>query len=157
MKNIFVFLILSLLGLKCNAQVVLNTDGLNNINNVYLYSLEKYCETLDSLETKIVYVRDEDFIGKSWPTMINGYEIKYLKSKKDYKQAYKKNKKHFTIVGISTLNLRKAKFYIDIIPFSTTYSKGMYNLGNGGGLTIYFDYDDKKGGLIYKEKKTSGI
>jgi len=35
--------------------------------------------------------------------------------------------------------------------------KNNFNLGNGGGLTVYFNYDQKRKGLIYKSKKWSGI
>ena len=59
--------------LKSSGQTVLDTDGLNNLNNVYLFSLKVYCSTLDSSKTKTIYIKDEYFIGESWPKEISGF------------------------------------------------------------------------------------
>jgi hypothetical protein len=52
---------------NCQSQTVLNTDGLNNLDNVFLFSLKQYCNSLDSLKTKVVYVKRDNFVGESWP------------------------------------------------------------------------------------------
>lgn len=159
MKSVFINLILILFCLPSYSQTVLDTDGLNNLDNVFLYSLKEYCKTLDSIQTKVIYVRGESFIGNSWPKRIESFEIVYLYTHKEYKRAVRKNGGNVTVIGISPLNFIEGKFYVSIIPFYTTYSwwKNNINLSNGGGLAFYFNYSSDKGGLIYSEKEWHGI
>lgn len=139
------------------AQTVLDTDGLNNPNNIYLFSLKEYCKSLDSTNSKIVYVRSDHFIGDTWPKQIFSFDIKYLESNDDYINAIKENNGSVIIVGITPFDFRNGEFTCGIIPFSASYSNNNINLANGGGLTIYFKYDPKRHGLIYKNKKWKGI
>jgi hypothetical protein len=158
MRSFFFTLTLILFGhWNCQSQTVFDTDGLNNQDNVFLFSLKQYCNRLDSLKTNVVYVRSDHFIGDSWPTKIKSFEIKYLYTQKDYKVAIKENGGRVTIVGICPFNFRNGLFSTGVIPFSATYSKGMTHLSNGGGLTVYFEYDIEKKGMIYKSEKWSGI
>jgi len=158
MRNLILAFVLIFMGsLNGYSQTALDTDGLNNLDNVFLFSLKKYCNSLDSLNTKVVYVRSNYNIGEKWPTKINTFEIKYLNSEKDHKKAIKENGGRVTIVEISSLEMRNGKFSVDVIPFSATYRKRMIHLVNGGGLRVYFDYDEGKKGLIYKSEKWNGI
>ena len=157
MRKPFIILFLLLSFNSSFGQTVLDTDGLNNLNNVYLFALKEYCKSLDSTKSKIVYVRDDHFIGDSWPKQIIGFEIKYLESDSEYIKAITQNNGSVTIVGISPFDFRKGQFSCGIIPFSATYSNNNINLGNGGGMTVYFTYDSKRKGLIYKNKKWRGI
>lgn len=155
MKGVFINVILVLFCLSSYSQTVLDTDGLNNPDNVFLYSLKEYCKTLDSTETKTVYVRKESPIGDSWPKRIDSFEIVYLYTNKEYKKAIRKNGRNVTVVGLSPLNFREGRFYVSVIPFYTTYSwwRNTVHLSNGGGLAVYFNYSSEKGGLIYSEKE----
>ncbi len=158
MRSLFFTLTLILFGQwNCQSQTVLDTDGLNNLDNVFLFSLKQYCNSLDSLKTKIVYVRRDHFIGDNWPTKIKSFEIKYLYTQRDYKVAIKENGGSLKIVGICTFDIRKGQFSAGVIQFLATYSKGMTHLSSGGGLTVYFEYDAEKKGMIYKSEKWSGI
>ena len=155
MRNFFFIFTLILIGqCNCYSQTVLDTDGLNNLDNVFLFSLKQYCSSLDSLKTKVVYVRRDHFVGENWPTKIQSFEIKYLS---DYKKVITENGGNVTIVGICPFEFRNGLFSVGVIPFSATYSKRMVRLSNGGGLTVYFEYDSGKNGLIYKTEKWSGI
>ena len=154
--KIFLSSILFIGIIKCPGQTVLDTDGLNNLNNVYLYSLKEYCASLGSSKTKIVYVKRESFIGDSWPKKINNFEIQYL-TDDEYKKVIEENRGNITLVGISPLEFRRDNFYVAIIPFSATYQKKIVHLANGGGLTVNFQYDNEKKGLVFKSKKWSGI
>ncbi len=157
MRKTFLILFLALSFNNSFGQTVLDTDGLNNLDNVFLFSLKEYCKSLDSTKSKVVYVRDDHFIGDSWPKQIMGFDIKYLKENSEYKIAIKQNKGNVTIVGITPFNFRKGEFSCGIIPFSATYKKNNISMSNGGGLTIYFIYDSELKGLIYKSKKWTGI
>ncbi len=158
MKKTFLSTYFILATVFCSyGQTVLDTDGLNNLDNVYLFSLKEYCKTQDTSKTKIVYIRVEHFIGDSWPKEIESFEIKYLKNEDEYIQVVKQNNGSATIVGISPLDFRHGEFSVTIIPFSATYENNKLWLGNGGGLTIYFSYVRKKQGLIFKKKKWYGI
>ena len=61
--KIFLSALLFFAVINVSGQTALDTDGLNNLNNVYLYSLKEYCESLDSLKVKIVYVK-QDYLKK---------------------------------------------------------------------------------------------
>ena len=155
MRNLFFTFTLIIIGqFNSYSQTVLDTDGLNNIDNVFLFSLKQYCNTLDSLKTKVVYVKRDHFVGENWPTKIQNIEIKYLDN---YKKVITENGGNITIVGICPFEFRNGQFSVSVIPFSATYSKRIVNLSNGGGLTVYFEYDNEKKGLIYKMKKWNGI
>jgi hypothetical protein len=136
---------------------VLDTDGLNNLDNVYLFSLKEYCKSLDSTELKVVYVRDDHFIGDSWPKKLMGFEIKYLENESDYVSVIKQNGGSVTIVGITSFDFRKGEFSCGIIPFAATYKDKNISMKNGGGLTVIFKYDSQLRGLVYKSKKWTGI
>ncbi|MGC4099970.1 hypothetical protein [Ferruginibacter sp.] len=138
-------------------QTVLDTDGLNNLNNVYLFSLKEYCKSLDSTKSKVVYVRDDHFIGDSWPKKILSFDIRYLETDSQYIRAINENNGSTIIVGITPFDFRKGEFSCGVIPFSATYENNNISMGNEGGLTIYFVYDKKRKGLIYKRKKWFGV
>lgn len=155
MKNIiFTFLLIFIGYPNSYSQDSLDTDKLNNLNNVFLFSLKEYCTSLDSLKTKTVYV-DGEQIGDIWPKKINGFEVKYL-GYNDYKKTIRKNGGKITLVKMGSLEYRNGQFYVGVIPFLATYSRKTMHMANGGGLTVYFDYIPKKG-FIYKDKKWSGI
>ncbi len=137
-------------------QTVLDTDGLNNLNNVYLFSLKEYCKSLDSTKSKIVYVRKDHFIGDSWPKKIMSFDIKYLETHNDYVSVIKQNNGNVTIVGVTSFDFRKGQFSCGVIPFSATYLRKRVNFSNGGGLTVYFTYDSEREGLIFKNEKWWG-
>lgn len=157
MRNIFLLLFLAFNFNISIGQGVLDTDGLNNLNNVYLFSLKEYCKSLDSTTSKVVYVRSDSFIGDSWPKRISGFEIRYLKTDSQYISAINENGGSTIIVGIAPFDFRKGEFSCGVIQFATTYRNNDINMSNGGGVTIYFAYDSKKKGLIYKRKKWTGI
>lgn len=156
MKKLFILSLMVFLGYgNSYSQNVLDTDGLNNLDNVYLHSLKEYCETLDSTTTKIIYVKDKEIERSSWPKKIKSFEIKYLVYG-DYEKVIPKKGK-ITIVGISPLEYRKGKFSVGVIPFSTTRSKKSVYFSSGGGLSVYFEFDPVKKGFIYKSKEWFGI
>ena len=74
-----------------------------------------------------------------------------------YKKTIKQNGGNITLVGISPLALKNGNFYVTVIPFAASDKEHNIQLTNGGGLTVNFDYDPEKKGLIYKSKKWSGI
>jgi hypothetical protein len=153
MRDTFLILFISLSFNNSFGQTALDTDGLNNINNVYLFSLKEYCKSLDTTKSKIVHVRADYFIGDSWPEEIICFHIKYLQTDSDYISPIKQNKGNIIIVGITPFDFRNGEFSCGIIPFSATYKKNNIRLSNSGGLTVYFTYDSKLKGLIYKSKK----
>ena len=157
MRNIFFLIVLAFNFTISIGQTVLDTDGLNNLNNVYLYSLKVYCQSLDSTKSKVVYVRDDHFIGDNWPKQILDFEIRYLETDNQYITAINENNGSAIIVGITPFDFRKGEFSCGIIPFSATYKDNNISMVNGGGLNIYFAYDSKRNGLIYKRKKWTGI
>ncbi|GAB2810982.1 hypothetical protein [Ferruginibacter profundus] len=120
MRKIFFVLLLAFNFNFSIGQTVLDTDGLNNLNNVYLFSLKEYCKSLDSTKSKVVYVRDDHFIGDSWPKKILGFDIKYLETDSQYVSAINENNGSTTIVGITPFDFRKGEFSCGIIPFSAT-------------------------------------
>ncbi len=157
MKKILLLLFLAFNFTVSIAQKVLDTDGLNNLNNVYLFALKEYCKSLDSTKSKVVYVRDDHFIGDSWPKKILGFDIRYLEADSQYVNAINENNGRTIIVDLTPFDFRKGEFSCGVIPFVATYMNNNISLANGGGLTIYFIYDPKSKGLIYKSQKWSGI
>lgn len=157
MKAIISVLLLVFSGSTMCSQTVLDTDGLNNVDNVFLYALKEYCKTLNRDMTKNVYVKKEYPVGESWPKEIEGLEIIYLSTEKEYRNAIKSNGGNIRVIGINSLDLRKGDFYVAVIPFSVIYKRGAIHLTNGGGWIVYFDYDSEKRGLIYRSKKNFGI
>jgi len=139
------------------SQQLFNTDGLNNVNNVYLQALKEYSAELDTSKVHTVYVRRDHFIGEIWPTEINGIKIEYLQSQDDYINAIKRQGGSATIVGIGPFSFSNSKFYVAVIPFSASYKKRNIRMSNGGGLTVYFRYDGQNKSLVYESKKWSGI
>ena len=158
MKRIFlsIFFTVAIL-FDCHSQTVLDTDALNNLDNVYLFSLKEYCKTLDSTKTKIVFVRDETLYRGIWPNKIINFEIKYLKEESEYIDAIKQSNGNTTIVGISPLDFRNGEFSVTVTPFSATFENNKLSLGNGGGLIVYFYFKQEKKGFIFKSKKWYGI
>ena len=148
--------LLFFVAMKSSGQLGLDTDGLNNLNNVYLFSLKEYCKSLDSTKIKIVYVKYDYFIGESWPRKISSFEIKYLEST-EYKKAIKESGSRMVLVGISSLRLEKGIFYVGVIPFGASYKKKIVHLTNGGGLNVNFVYDPVQKLLVFKDEKWSGI
>jgi hypothetical protein len=157
MKMIISILLLVCFGHNSYSQTVLDTDGLNNLDNVFLYSLREYCRTLDPATTKIVYIRKDYPIGESWPTQIEGFQIEYLDTFKEYKKAIKDNDGSIRVVGISPLHLKDGNFFVPVIPFGVSYRKKELHFSNGGGWNFYYEYNTEKKGLIYKSSTYSGI
>lgn len=159
MKGVFISLMLVLFCLSSYSQTVLDTDGLNNPDNVFLYSLKEYCKTLDSTKTKTVYVKKDLFIGDSWPKTIDSFKIVYLYTHREYKKAIRENKGNITVVGINPLNIKEGKFYVSVARFNTTYSwwKNTLSMVNLGGSLVYFNYSAEKKGLIYSEEQLHKI
>lgn len=151
MKAVVSILFLVCFGYNSFSQTLLDTDGLNNLDNVYLYSLKEYCKTLDSATTKIVYVRKDYPIGDSWPKEIEGFQIQYLYNNKEYKEVIESNKGGIRVVGISQLHFKDGNFYVPIISFGVTYKRKTMHFVNGGGWNFYFDFE--KRGFIFKSKK----
>lgn len=157
MRRIFLFIYFTVSILfNCHSQTVLDTDALNNLNNVYLFSLKEYCKTLDSTKTKIVFVRDESLLRGIWPEKIINFEIQYLKKESEYIDVIKQSNGRATIVGISPFDFRQGEFSVTLIPFSATFENNNLSLGNGGGLKVYFSYTKEKKGFIFKSKKWYG-
>lgn len=157
MKSLVTVLIFFFSGLSSFSQTILDTDGLNNPDNVFLFVLKEYCKTLDSVATDVVYVRKQYPIGDSWPKKIEGFQIEYLSNDREYKEAIKKNSGGITVVGLGDLELRDGDFYVGVIPFGASYKKRTIHLVNGGSWLFYFDYDPEKKGLIYRSKERHGI
>lgn len=150
MKNIIVAFLFCL---SASAQTLLDTDILNNSNNVFLYSLKEYCKSLDSTSTKVVYVKWDTTMTELWPSEINGFEIRYLQTGKEYRKAIKGNGDSMTVIGIGSLEYRKGKFYVGIIPFGTTYKKRTIHFRNSGDIKFFFEYNEIGKGLFYVGKK----
>jgi len=157
MKKIIALILLNSLILAGQSQTLFNTDGLNDANNVYLFSLTEYCKSLDSLETRDVYVIKKDFIGNNWPQTIGIYSIHYVHSVKEYRLMLQGNKKNTCVVGIGNLELRDGTFFVEIIPFQVTLIGSRVHLVNDGGLTVYFYYNSEDNGLIFNRKEWTGI
>ena len=158
MKAMISILLLVVFGLNSYSQKVLDTDGLNNTDNVFLYALKEYCKTISQSANKVVYVEKNSNtpIGDSWPKKIEGLKIEYLYTQKEYKNALKSNNGKIAVVGIRPLNFKDGNFYVSLITFRVSYKKRKINFINGGGWNIYFDYDPVKKGLVYKSKENYG-
>ncbi|MEO6681627.1 MAG: hypothetical protein ABIN48_02275 [Ginsengibacter sp.] len=140
----------------CQGQLVMDTDGLNNPDNVYLFSLKEYCNSLDTAAIKSIYVQRKNFIGDQWPVEINGFKIHYLTSE-ECKDLIKENGGNIILVGISPLEFTHDIFSVDVLLFFATYKKKAVHLINGGGLRVEFQYDSEQKGLVYSNKKWGGI
>src|SRR5688572_2536165 len=112
MRKLLIFFLILVSCFNSYSQQLLDTDGLNNINNVYLTALKEYCAELDSAKVHTVYVRRDHFIGESWPKEIHGIKVEYLESQDDYIKAIKRQGGTATIVGIGPFNFSNGKFYV---------------------------------------------
>lgn len=157
MKKITALLLLNWFISAGFSQTILNTDGLNDANNVYLFSLTEYCKSLDSLESRDIYVIKKDFIGNTWPKAIGKYSIHYVQSAQEYRRIIHGNKESTRVVGIGNLELRDGTFFVGVIPFRATLIRSRVHLANGGGLNVYFQYDTEGQGLIFSRKEWTGI
>jgi len=106
-------------------------------------------------DTKTVYVRCDSFVSDNWPNKINSFEIKYLRG--GYCKTISASGGSMTLVGISALELVNGEFYVVVIPFRASCDKKTVHLSNGGGLTVYFEYDSELKRLVFKSKEWSGI
>jgi hypothetical protein len=157
MRKLLVFCFVLLIHFSSSSQQVFDTDGLNNLNNVYLRALREYSAELDTSKVHTVYVKRDHFIGDIWPTEINGIKIKYLQTQADYINVIKRQGGNVIIVGLGPFGFANGKFYVAVIPFATSYKKRNIRMLNGGGLNVYFTYDQQNKGLVYEGKKWSGI
>jgi hypothetical protein len=157
MKKLLLFCLILLTSISSYSQQLLDTDGLKNVNNVYLHALKEYCAELDSSKVHILYVRWDHFIGEIWPTEIHGLKITYLQEQADYKDAIKHQGRSATIVGISTFKFSNGNFYVGVIPFAASYKKRKVRMSQSSCLTVYFRYDQQNKGLIYEHKKWTGL
>jgi hypothetical protein len=154
----FILIISLILCIKCSyGQNYFDTDGLNNTNNIYLFTLREYCKSIDSTTTSVVYVRNDNFIGENWPRRIRCFTIVYLKNESDYLEAIRTSNGHIIVLGISPFEFKSGEFFCSIIPFFTTYNNNILNLSNNGALVIYFGYNNPKKRLYFKNKKWIGI
>lgn len=157
MKRAVILILLFFAILQVSGQNSLDTDGLNNIDNIYLFSLKEYAKTLDSVKTNTIYVKKVPFIGENWPQSISAFKIIYLYAYDDYKTAIKANGGSIEVLGIGELNYQNGKFFIGIIPFHTTIRKKTVNFANSGGLHILFDYDCSQNKFSYIGIKEYGF
>ena len=152
MKKIIILLLL-FVNIICSAQN-LDTDALNNPDNIFIFSLKIYCSTLDTIENT-VYVIDDGNIGSFFPEKINKFTIVILRDDNIAKIIKKNN--GITAVRIGNLQYINNQFSVGIIPFGATMKGDSINLVNGGGLSVYFEYDCIHQKFIYKSNEFWGI
>ena len=150
-KIVILFLLFG--NIICSAQN-LDTDALNNPDNIFIYSLKIYCSTLDTTKNT-VYVIDDGNIGSFFPEKINNFAIVILRND-NIARIIKKNK-GITAVRIGNLEYINNQFSVGIIPFGATMKGKSINFVNGGGLSVYFEYDCNTQKFIYKNNKFLGI
>ena len=115
-----------------------------------------YCNSLHKSKIKTVYVEPNYLFTDNLPRTIDGIEIQYP-DLKELKKLIKTNGGHLTLVRIIPLKTNQSDFFINIIPFYTTYKRNNFKLGNGGGLSIHYKFDTNLGGLTYEKHEFSGI
>jgi hypothetical protein len=158
MKIRTTFIILFLTGINyCFSQTVYNTEKKDS-TNIYFKSLKTYCQTIDKtkLIDNTVYVERNYLITEKLPDSLNGLKISYL-DLRELKKMIKQNGGELTLVRIIPLRVKKDTFFVNVIPFSATYTKGKIYYGNGGGLSVIFSFDEESNGLIFKEFKWGWI
>jgi hypothetical protein len=139
----------------CLGQTVFNTEK-NDETNIYRNALTIYCNSLDKTKIKTVYVEPNYLITDNLPKRLGEVEIQFP-DLNELKKLIKENGGHLTLVRIIPLKVNQSDFFINVIPFYTTYKKNNFKLGNGGGLTIHYKFDTNLNGLIYEKHKFSGI
>lgn len=135
MKKIFLTLVLLGCCLGASSQKPLSLDP-ENIDNVYLFSLKQYSRNLDSLDTKTIYVRKSNLIGESWPKEILGFHIEYLRTRKQYRDAIRRNGGRLAIVHIDIFEFEGIKFDVSVTPLSASYRNRKVHYSKGGDSTI---------------------
>ncbi len=97
------------IGINSMAQTPFNTESKDS-TNVYHYSLIKYCDYLDKLESRpnIIYIEKNYFITDKLPSNIRGYELRYF-NQRDIKN-YLKGKDQMTLVRIVPLRVERRTF-----------------------------------------------
>ena len=147
-----------ILGLTvCFAQTTYNTDSRDS-TNIYYNSLLQYAQTIDKtlLIDNTIYVEQNFLITDKLPPNINGLRIEYL-DRTNLKRKIHQEDGEITLVRIVPLRISNGDFFVNIIPFSTTYSKNQFWYANGGGLSVIYEYSVDLNGLIFKENKWSWI
>jgi len=139
----------------CLGQTVFNTEK-NDETNMYRNALTIYCNSLDISKIKIVYVEPNYLITNNLPRKLDDIEIQYP-NLNELKKLIKANGGHLTLVRIIPLNVNQNDFFINVIPFYTTYKKNNFKLGNGAGLSVHYKFDTNLNGLTYEKHKFSGI
>ncbi len=139
----------------CLGQKIFNTEKKDD-TNIYRNALTIYCNSLDKNETKIVYVEPNYLLTGNLPKTIDSIEIKYP-DLNQLKKLIKANGGHIMLIRIIPLKINQSDFFVNIIPFYTTYKKNNFNLANGGGLTVHYKFDFNLGGLIYQKHDFIGI
>ena len=139
------------------SQTTYNTEKKDS-TNVYHNALKIYCETIDktSLKDNTIYVEYNFLITEKLPNSLDGMTIKYLREKELIK-IINQNNGEITLVRIVPLRIRSDNFFVNIIPFKTTYSKKRFYYANSGGLKVIYIFDSKLNGLIFKESKWGWI
>jgi len=155
-KNLFILFGI-LFSNICFAQNVFNTEK-SDTTNIYRNALTIYCNAIqkNNGNQKLIYVEPNYLLTDSLPKQINGVEIQYP----DYielKKIIKTNSGHITLIRIIPLRVNNDNFFVSLIPFSTTYKRKKFMLGNGGGLTVYYKFDSQQHGLVYARHKFGGI
>ena len=139
----------------CLGQNVFNTEK-NDETNIYRNALTIYCNSLDKTKIKTVYVEQNYLITDNLPNRLGEIEIQYP-DVNELKKLIKENGGPLTLVRIIPLKANQSDFFINVIPFYTTYKKNNFKLGNGGGLSVHYRFDTNLNGLTYERHKFSGI
>jgi hypothetical protein len=155
-QRISFFLIALIFQYVCGHGQCLNTEKKDS-TNIYLLSLMEYCSQYlnQNSNTSIVLVEKNYFISDGFPDEINGFRIRYLDSWEIRKEL--KGKKAITVVRIVPLRIEGDNFYVNVIPFSVSYSKRNFSYVNGGGLGVSFQYDSERKCIKFKESKRGSI
>ena len=134
----------------------LTTDVREN-ENIYLTALTEYCKFPEIANSKNIYVQfDSTVMWYDWPKKINNIEINYLEGSEEILKKIKANDGSIILVKIVPLQYKKEKFYVSLIPFIATRKGKDINLGNGGGLSIFFKFSDEFNGFEFVETKSYG-
>ncbi|MDH5379726.1 MAG: hypothetical protein OEW75_02675 [Cyclobacteriaceae bacterium] len=137
-------------------QTSYNTESKDS-SNIYYFSLLKYCDYLDKLDSQpsIIYIERNYLITDKLPSRIRNYELKYF-DQRDVKR-FLKGKNQMTLVRIVSLRVNEDSFFVNVIPFTVSYKKKNFNYLNGGGLGVKFEFDVELNGLIFKSAEMGEI
>lgn len=154
-KIIFINLFLCISSIS-TAQNALNTESKDS-TNIYYHALTQYCDLVEKNQPNIttIYVEKDNLISEKLPEKIGRFSILYFDFL-DIKRYLKKSDK-MTLVKIIPLRVKQDDFYVNVIPFSVSYSKKNFNYVNSGGLSAHYRFSKEKSGLIFKFSKFSGI